>query len=148
MHVSQLKTMRPQGHGWEPGHVRQVLQGLIDKNAHVPKAAPFVYKGPLIGLTAAAVLKAWQDSAEAEVQFSAHFLHIACFRCLVCQLVCQLLQGKLPVMCGKPSRNPQLRVLLQACIAPEDWRPPPPAGFLDAAGMRHIEEEGWRPVRD
>ena len=35
---------------------------------------------------------------------------------------------------------------MQACIAPEDWRPPPPAGFLDAAGMRRVEEEPWRQV--
>jgi hypothetical protein len=56
-----------QGYGWKPGHVREVLQGLVDKHSHVPKAASFVYKGPLIGPVAAAVLKAWQDSEEAQV---------------------------------------------------------------------------------
>lgn len=47
--------------------MRQMLQGLIDKYSHVPKAAPLVYQGPLIGPVAAAVLKAWQDSEEAQV---------------------------------------------------------------------------------
>lgn len=93
-------ALPPQGRGWEPGHVRQVLQGLIDKHADVPKAPPFVYKGPLVGPAAAAVLKAWQDSSAAS-----------------------------------------------AARAPHNWRAPPPAGFLDAEGMRRIEDEGWRPVR-
>lgn len=47
--------------------MREVLQGLIDKYSHVPKAPPYVYKGPLIGPVAAAVLRAWQDSEEAQV---------------------------------------------------------------------------------
>lgn len=52
--------------------MRQVLQSLIDKHANVPKGAQFVYKGPLIGPTAAAVLKAWQDSPEAQVRCLSH----------------------------------------------------------------------------
>lgn len=32
-------------------------------------------------------------------------------------------------------------------LPPADWRAPPPAGFVDAQGMRRIEEEPWRPVR-
>lgn len=92
-------ALPPQGRGWELGHVRQVLQGLIDKHAEVSKAPPFVYKGPLVARAAAAVLKAWQDSSAAS-----------------------------------------------AARTPHNWRAPPPAGFLNAEGMRRIEDEGWQPV--
>ena len=32
-------------------------------------------------------------------------------------------------------------------LPPENWRPPPPAGYLAAQGMRRAEDEPWRPVR-
>ncbi|KAK9916185.1 hypothetical protein WJX75_009780 [Coccomyxa subellipsoidea] len=33
-------------------------------------------------------------------------------------------------------------------LPPADWRAPPPAGFVDAQGMRRIMEEPWRPAGD
>lgn len=30
---------------------------------------------------------------------------------------------------------------------PLNWRAPPPAGYIDAQGMRRISEDPWRPVR-
>jgi len=32
-------------------------------------------------------------------------------------------------------------------VPPNDWRAPPPAGYVDAQGMRRVEDEPWRPVR-
>ena len=32
-------------------------------------------------------------------------------------------------------------------LPPANWRAPPPAGYLDAQGMRRIADEPWRPVR-
>ena len=29
---------------------------------------------------------------------------------------------------------------------PKGWRPPPPAGYVGATGMRRHSEEPWRPV--
>lgn len=37
--------------------------------------------------------------------------------------------------------------LQKPLLPPADWRAPPPAGFIDAQGMRRVEEEPWRPVR-
>ncbi|BDA44410.1 probable protein phosphatase 1 regulatory subunit 27 at N-terminal half [Coccomyxa sp. Obi] len=33
-------------------------------------------------------------------------------------------------------------------LPPADWRAPPPAGFVDAQGMRRIADEPWRPAGD
>ena len=41
--------LHDQGRGWEPGQVRQKLQGLIDKYAHVPKKSAYTYTGDEIG---------------------------------------------------------------------------------------------------
>lgn len=32
-------------------------------------------------------------------------------------------------------------------VPPAEWRPPPPAGYADAQGMRLAALEPWRPVR-
>lgn len=29
---------------------------------------------------------------------------------------------------------------------PANWRPPPPAGFEDAQGIRRVEVRGWQPA--
>ena len=34
-----------------------------------------------------------------------------------------------------------------ALVPPSDWRAPPPAGYIDAQGMRRVEDDPWRPVR-
>lgn len=134
-----------QGHGWETGRLREVLQGLIDKHADVRRPPPFVYKGPLIGPTAAAVLKAWQDSPEAQacciylMRWPLKLFAQAVARTDAVTNASRI--GAALFQCHS-SQLP----MVQACVAPEDWRPPPPAGFLDAAGMRRIEEEDWRPV--
>lgn len=31
---------------------------------------------------------------------------------------------------------------------PENWRPPPPAGYEDAQGIRRLSQQGWRPAGD
>ncbi|KAL4452734.1 hypothetical protein ABPG75_008396 [Micractinium tetrahymenae] len=31
---------------------------------------------------------------------------------------------------------------------PDNWRPPPPAGYEDAQGIRRLSVEGWRPAGD
>ena len=33
-----------------------------------------------------------------------------------------------------------------ALVPPSDWRAPPPAGYVDAQGMRRVEDKPWRPV--
>ena len=35
---------------------------------------------------------------------------------------------------------------LPPVLPPENWRPPPPAGYVAAQGMRRVEDEPWRPV--
>ena len=32
-------------------------------------------------------------------------------------------------------------------VPPANWRAPPPAGYVDAHGMRRVDIEPWRPVR-
>ena len=34
-----------------------------------------------------------------------------------------------------------------ALVPPSNWRAPPPAGYVDAQGMRRTEDDPWRPVR-
>ena len=32
-------------------------------------------------------------------------------------------------------------------VPPDNWQAPPPAGYVEARGMRRAEREPWRPVR-
>lgn len=51
--VTKKQTVGPlhdQGRGWEPGQVRQKLQGLIDKYANVPKKPAYIYTEGEIGM--------------------------------------------------------------------------------------------------
>lgn len=36
--------------------------------------------------------------------------------------------------------------LLAPVLPPDNWRPPPPAGYIAAQGMRRVEDDPWRPV--
>lgn len=134
-----------QGHGWEAVHVRQALQGLIDKHAQMPKSQIFKVK-PLSCFTRCRLLPQGHGWEAGRVRL--------------------VLQGLIdkhgdvpkppPFVYDGPLVGPGAAKLLKAwqdsesakaCIAPDNWRPPPPAGFLDAAGMRRVDDEAWRPVR-
>ena len=49
---------------------------------------------------------------------------------------------------GGAARILQAWEQLAPVLPPENWRPPPPAGYVAAQGMRRIEDEPWRPVRN
>ena len=61
---------------------------------------------------------------------------------------------RMPPMRSRPPSPPgpdALQVLraweaLPKLYPPPDWRPPPPAGYAGAAGMRRHSEEAWRPA--
>lgn len=36
---------------------------------------------------------------------------------------------------------------LPKLFPPDNWRPPPPAGYVDAQGWRRHSLDPWRPVR-
>lgn len=115
-----------QGHGWQEGEVRRQLAALIEQYSHVPKQPEYVYQGPPIGECGwPAAMPGTSDAILPGPQ----------------NLIWRALRAG-----EEAQRVVQCWQALPKVYPPANWRPPPPAGFVGATGMRVHALKPWKSV--
>ena len=165
--VTAMEVAVERGRGWEPGQLRARLQALVDQYADTPKEPVYTYDGGPIGPTPALHLIC---TAHAPLSSTYAFVcgHDACYRPRISLMHVAWQPSTLTRVYQQPARWWRLHECFCSSVAgtgegaarileawqaqapvlpPENWRPPPPAGYLAAQGMRRAEDEPWRPVR-